>query len=73
MSLIHNQVINNPLKAAGILRLMSVEALKDLSANIKAQVNAGLLSDKVASERLNLITGIILDKECVNICENIIQ
>ena len=69
---LHNQVLNNPHQAAGIMNLMSVQALKDLALDIKAQVNAGLLSDNIASDRLNLITGIILNKECKNVCSDIV-
>lgn len=64
---IHNQILSNPKKAAGILLLMSTEGLKSLAVDIKAQVGAGLLSDTEASEKLNIISGIILDRECTKV------
>jgi hypothetical protein len=47
--------------------MMSTDALNSLAINLRAQVGAGLLSDTIASEKINLIAGIILDRECTKV------
>jgi hypothetical protein len=63
MTLLAHQILNNPNINTIILNQMSVKGLKDMAIDIRAEVNAGLLSDTLASDRLNLIAGIMLKKE----------
>jgi hypothetical protein len=63
MNSIQNQVFRNPDNARGVLSLMSNEALKSLAIDLKSQVNAGLMSDREAHEKINIISGIIMTRE----------
>ena len=64
MNSIQNQVFRNTDKAVGVLSMMSTQALKSLAIDIKSQVNAGLMSDGEAHEKINLISGVIMNREC---------
>lgn len=67
MLLIQTQLTNNSSKSLALLSMMSSDALSSLALDLKAQVGAGLLSDSIASEKINLIAGIILDRECTKV------
>jgi hypothetical protein len=64
---IQSQVFSNPTKAVNILSMMSSEALKNLASDIKAQVNSGLMSDSEAHQSINLISGVLMNRECVDL------
>lgn len=67
MNSIQNQIFRNTDRAIGVLSLMSTEALKSLAIDLKSQVNAGLMSDSEAHEKINLISGILLNRECTDL------
>lgn len=67
MNSIQNQIFRNTDRAIGVLSLMSTEALKSLAIDLKSQVNAGLMSDGEAHEKINLISGVLMNRECTEL------
>ena len=49
---------------------LSIEALKSLVVDIRAQVSAGLMSHKEAHDKVNCISAVLMSKEMEKYCGN---
>jgi len=67
MNSIQRQIFHNRDRAISVLSMMSSEALKSLAIDIRAQVNVGLITDGEAHEKINLISGVLLNRECTDL------
>jgi len=63
MTFLQYQILADNKTNRKLISLMSAKALKGLAIDIKAEVGAGLLSDNEASESLNIISGVLLERE----------
>jgi hypothetical protein len=72
MKAFQNQFLNNK-NVVSVLSMMSTEALKHLATDIKAQVHAGLMSDSEAHQKINLISGVLMSRECMNLVKNNVE
>lgn len=59
-------LLSNHRSNVDVFKLMSVEALNGLIIDIKAERDIGLMSDQEASDKLNMVAGIVLEKETIN-------
>jgi hypothetical protein len=67
MNSIQNQVFRSRDRAVSVLSMMSSEALKSMAIDIRSQVNAGLMSDGEGHEKINLISGVLMSRECTDL------